>query len=202
MICSTPYKKQKPKNMKLTTLLKKKLVLLALVTTFTNCSKDDIIKPQTELPPITQTGENTVGCLVDGEVFLPKSSNPLGSPVYTCFYQFIDGSYEFGLGFNNNEKKPLVRRVSLQTNKLKFTEGQTYQLKAETPENSAYAYFILGGNQYGYQTTNNITGEITINKLDETNSIISGTFWFDAERITDGKIIKIREGRFDMQYSQ
>ncbi|MGG8497884.1 DUF6252 family protein [Tenacibaculum sp. TC6] len=49
--------------------------------------------------------------------------------------------------------------------------------------------------------SNNITGEITINKLDETKSIISGTFWFDAVRLSDGKIIKIRSGRFDMQYT-
>ncbi|MGG8497229.1 DUF6252 family protein [Tenacibaculum sp. TC6] len=185
--------------MKLTTLLKKKLVLLALVATFTNCSKDDIIKPQTELPPITQTGENTVGCLVDGKVFLPHQKKPFGVPSTTCFYQFLDGAYEFGLRFFNDQQN-VIRQVIVGTNKLEFTEGQTYQLKAELPENSAYAYFTLGG-QYGYGTTDTITGELTITKLDPTKSIISGTFWFDAERITDGKIIKIREGRFDMQYT-
>ncbi|MGG8497881.1 hypothetical protein ACQY1Q_15825, partial [Tenacibaculum sp. TC6] len=133
--------------MKLTTLLKKKLVLLALVATFTNCSKDDIIKPQTELPPITQTGENTIGCLVDGKVFLPKGNNPLGNPIVTCNYQNIDNSFEFGLSFSNNGDK-FLRSIIILTNKLEFVEKQTYQLKAELPENSAYAYFTLGG-QYG-----------------------------------------------------
>ena len=60
---------------------------------------------------------------------------------------------------------------------------------------------IEGGGQYGYGTTDTITGELTITKLDPTKSIISGTFWFDAVRLSDGKIIKIRSGRFDMQYT-
>ncbi|MGG8497230.1 DUF6252 family protein [Tenacibaculum sp. TC6] len=187
--------------MKLTTLLKKKLVLLALVATFTNCSKDDIIKPQTELPPITQTGENTVGCLVDGKVFLPYQKKPFGVPSTTCYYQFLDGTYEFGLSFFNNKQNP-SSNIFIGGNKLEFIEGQTYQLKDEKNKSSAYAYVsIEGGGIYNYSTTDTITGELTITKLDPTKSIISGTFWFDAERITDGKIIKIREGRFDMQYT-
>ncbi len=60
---------------------------------------------------------------------------------------------------------------------------------------------IEGGGIYYYSTTDAITRELTITKLDPAKSIMSGTFWFDAERITDGKIIKIREGRFDMQYT-
>ncbi|CAL2076396.1 conserved exported protein of unknown function [Tenacibaculum sp. 190524A02b] len=186
--------------MKIATL---KIAVFLLAISFTNCYKDEApLPPLQQLPPMTQVGANTVGCLVNGEAFLPKGSNPTGSPIVTCFYQFLDGNYEFGLGFNNNEKKPLVRRVSIQTNKLKFTEGQTYDLKAETSEDSAYAYFILGGNQYGYGTTNTFTGELTITKLDPTKAIISGTFWFDAKRANTDEVIKIRDGRFDMQYSQ
>lgn len=187
--------------MKLTTLLKKKMVLLALVATFTNCSKDDIIKPQTELPPITQTGENTVGCLVDGEVFLPKGSNPLGNPIVTCHYQNINGNFEFGLSFSNNKTNPL-RSIHILSNKIEFMENKTYQLKDEEPENSVFANYLLGGGLYGgYVTTNLASGELTITKLVPTKSIISGTFWFDAVN-SNGEKVEIREGRFDMQYSQ
>ena len=40
------------------------------------CNKDPEppIEPIDQLPPATQTGENTFGCLVDGEVWLPRGS--------------------------------------------------------------------------------------------------------------------------------
>ena len=42
--------------------------------------------------------------------------------------------------------------------------------------------------------------KITITKLDEVNHIVSGTFWFDVQD-TNGVIHQIRDGRFDMQYT-
>ena len=53
----------------LKTNLKIAAVLLLLLTTACGCVKDN---QQDELPPITQTGENTFGCVVDGEVLIPK----------------------------------------------------------------------------------------------------------------------------------
>ena len=52
-----------------------KKLLLVLVTTFflSSCDKDgQIFAGKDQLPPETQTGANTVGCLVNGKVFLPK----------------------------------------------------------------------------------------------------------------------------------
>ncbi len=177
------------------------IIIFFALLVLTSCSKDDIIKPQTELPPITQTGENTVGCLVDGEVFLPKGSNPLGNPIITCLYQNINGNFEFGLSFSNNKTNPL-RSIHILSNKIELMENKTYQLKDEEPENSVFANYLLGGGLYGgYVTTNLASGELTITKLVPTKSIISGTFWFDAVN-SNGEKVEIREGRFDMQYSQ
>ena len=72
----------------------KKLLLLLLTTFALSCCNKDDDKPIAEidkLPPATQTGANTVGCLLDGKAFLPgnfpNSTN--------CFYQFVDGNYYF-----------------------------------------------------------------------------------------------------------
>ena len=55
---------------KLTLILLFTIPLLAL-----KCNNDpEPNDPIDQLPPITQTGENTFGCLVDGEVWLPKGS--------------------------------------------------------------------------------------------------------------------------------
>ena len=173
---------------------------LIILTTFSLscCNKDDNTT-QDQLPPITTTGTNTVGCLVNGVVLLPKGGRSFGPPIVTCYYQYLNGSYEFGLGYSNNQQTEL-RGVTLLSNKLEFVQGNTYVLKNEDSNNSTFAFFN-GGYNNGYKTTETIIGEIKIIKLDETNLIISGTFWFNAIKVSTGEIIHITEGRFDMQYT-
>ena len=48
-----------------------KTVLFLFALTLVNCTKSD---DQDQLPPITQTGANTFGAIVDGKVFVPKDS--------------------------------------------------------------------------------------------------------------------------------
>ncbi|VVV01345.1 MULTISPECIES: hypothetical protein [Mesonia] len=42
---------------------------------------------------------------------------------------------------------------------------------------------------------------MTITKLDFENHIVSGTFWFDAIN-EEGKVLEIREGRFDTLFTE
>ena len=178
----------------------KKLIIIFLATVlFFGCSKNDETPTAAadQLPPATQTGAKKVGCLVNGQVLLPRGSNPFGPPISTCSYQFIDGSYEFGLGFTND--KDGFKGITILSNKQMFVQGQTYLLKQELIVNSCYAYYNEGLLYFGTNTIN--TGELKITKLDQTNAIISGTFWFDAVN-SAGVKVEVREGRFDMQYSQ
>ena len=46
------------------------LLLIALLAT--TCDSDDPVDPASLLPPITTTGENTFGCLIDGKFFRPR----------------------------------------------------------------------------------------------------------------------------------
>ena len=180
----------------------KKLFLALLATlALTNCSKDNNdlpSNPADQLPPATTIGANKVGCLVNGEVYLPKGSNPFGAPLVTCYYQYVNYGFEFGLGFTNNSIG--LRGITILSNKLEFVQGQTYIIKNEQTENSVYAFFTLENNQ-GYRTTESFVGTLKITKLDLISNIISGTFSFDAIKINSGEVIQIREGRFDMQYS-
>ncbi len=68
-------------------ILKTTLLLIAL--TFLNCSSSDDPISQDQLPPITQTGANTFGCVINGEVLIPKDATnyppgpiPRGLKVY------------------------------------------------------------------------------------------------------------------------
>ena len=180
------------------------LLLLSTIT-LSCCSKDDNTptNPVDQLPPTTQTGANKVGCLVNGEVFLPKGSNPLGNPILTCFYQYVNNDWQFGLGFSNNQNS-MIRNISIGLNNYELNQNITIILKKNNGNvlNNSHANFTInaGGNGLGYVTNDIYKGELKITKLDQVNNIISGTFWFDAVN-SNGVKIEIREGRFDMQYS-
>jgi hypothetical protein len=172
----------------------KKLFLLLLTTfTLSSCNNEDDkpINPVDQLPPATQIGANTFGCLLDGVVFKPGSgTNPLD-----CVYQFINGDYYFSLQANRRDENNIPTRIGCSTQKLQVFEGMTYQLK-EKIDGNAYGKFSYAAN---FTYTSQIqTGELKISKL--TSTIVSGTFWYD---IIDyqGNLHTIREGRFDMQYT-
>jgi len=46
--------------------------LLFLVAILSSC-KDEPIQPIDTLPPATNEGKNTFGCLIDGEAFIPNT---------------------------------------------------------------------------------------------------------------------------------
>ena len=186
-----------------------KNLLLLFLTTFalSCCNKDDNPKTKTELeklPPATQTGANTAGCLVNGVAFLPKGYFSTGNLV--CNY--IDGK-DFALdiseriiqGTNDNIRSIIV--ISENQN-LHDNVGVTYQLKENAlNSNSKFGAYIINATAPpapNYYTTNStITGKLKITYHNYNNAILSGTFWFDAIN-SNGEIVKVREGRFDMHY--
>jgi hypothetical protein len=54
-----------------------KTAILLFALTLSNCENND---PQEQLPPITQTGANTFGAIVDGQVFIPKDKTGYSPP--------------------------------------------------------------------------------------------------------------------------
>src|ERR1700704_854943 len=62
-------------------------LFFALILLFgPQCRKNK--SPEEQLPPETQVGAGTFGCLVNGSAFKPKGS-PLAGPILSCAYQFI-----------------------------------------------------------------------------------------------------------------
>lgn len=151
------------------------------------------------LPPATQTGANTVGCLVNGEVFLPKSEGI--NPAVVVNYEFVDGDFFFRLTFRD-QTGSANESVNLFTRFVELEVGETYTLNKNFDDDGDYTG---GGGEYQTSSSNEYftnllqTGELTVSRIDLSNSIISGTFWFDAIN-AEGDIVEIREGRFDYQY--
>jgi hypothetical protein len=184
-------------KIKLNLILMKNLTFLVLLILLSSCKNDDDsntpTNPIDQLPPATQTGENTFGCLLDGRPFLPgNGQNPLD-----CVYQFVDGGYYFSLQANKEVNLNLIR-LGCNTDNLQIQQGETYLLEDNSDGNAYGKYFFETNINY---TDSLNLGEMTITKLDFESNIVSGTFWYDIED-TNGIVHEIREGRFDMRFTQ
>lgn len=122
--------------------LKLALLLFFLTITISCCNKDDDNPPPDpvgQLPPATQTGAGTFGCLLDGEVFLPGNTpNNLD-----CVYQFVNGGYYFELQSNRRKNGVDYERIAIGTNKLEIYEGGTFLLKENMPGNALGIYIYI-----------------------------------------------------------
>lgn len=174
-----------------------KYILIIAMVIMSSCNKDDDpIAQIDQLPPATQTGAGSFGCLVNGEAFIDTSGS------FNCFYQLVDGGYYFGIE-GTDEKYDIVD-IGLFTNDKSIEHGQTYMLFGNTPGNAFGSGYFLSTNSSGEGTTTNESqnGQLKITKLDFENFIVSGTFSFDLLNPINREIVKIREGRFDSHFTQ
>ncbi len=178
----------------------KKLILLLLTTfTLSSCNNDDD-KPKTELeklPPATQTGAQTFGCLIDGKAFVPPK---FGTNAPNAFYQLVGGAYTLSI-YGSTDGGPSLKSINIGCLDMPLIQETSYLLKEELSNNYFGEYNIGGGITFSGATTTAKPGTLTITRFDPTNFIISGTFSFKGKEINTGETVEITEGRFDMQYT-
>lgn len=179
------------------------LLLLALIA---SCRKDNLepgIYPApidyTVLPPATQTGANTFGCLVDGEVWVPRV------PLLAVTYRDIEATvWEKDLSGSGLILSNLVDGNQRIDNELVITFGNTNFAKGSYCEDALYARFRDNEGEY-FSTKYHLLSDncINITHFDTLNNIISGTFnlvlYRDSVNLNDK--IEITDGRFDLKYS-
>ncbi|MFK7834336.1 MAG: hypothetical protein AB8B52_13765 [Winogradskyella sp.] len=161
------------------------------------CDTSDDCQGVDCLPEATQTGAGTFGCLVNGEPFVDNSGS------FNCYYQFNNGNYYFNISGEFNSKVPLI--ISLATNGLAISSNSSYQLLDESQGNF-YAEVTFDNNPPTFlndnTTDNNNSGLITIDQIDYTTNIVSGTFSFEIVDEENGKVYTISDGRFDSFFTQ
>ncbi len=173
-----------------------KTLLITILTAilFVSCDKDD---DNDTLPPATQTGAGTFACKVNGKSFIDTSGG-----YFNCYYQLNDGEYYFFI--RGSDRIGALINVNIGTYNKEIIEGETYQLLENIDENAwAGSDFNPDFSSQELSITNaQYTGELIITKLDFTNNIVSGTFWYDIEDPFTGETVKIRDGRFDTLFTQ
>ena len=156
------------------TLLSLSLTLFSLT-----CKKKLSPNPIENLPPATQEGKNTFGCLVNGELLIPRGNgfNVILTAEKTNNNFYISASDSYSV------KRIIVLRIeadNITNSVLKCIE--IYQ-DAST---SRYCQPV------------NLT--LTLSKLDEVNKIISGKFSAILPANSDLPEFKVTDGRFDLKY--
>ncbi len=176
----------------------KKLLIILLAITLYGCDKND--EPRCVgvacLPPATQTGAGTFGCLVNGEPYFAIGG-------LNAQYQLINGEYFFLIGFDRDAGFP--ESVSIIGDGIQLLENQSYNLAVDG-SGSFYGRVTFGQDAGGQFIRNNTDstnmGDFIITRLDQQNQIVSGTFEFEILNPDDGQVYHITEGRFDSFYAR
>jgi len=181
------------------------LFLVSIVLLGGSCRKSKPKSSVDQLPPETQTGANTFGCLVNGQAFLPGGTSLTGGSL-SSNYQFLNGGYYFRLAaISRNNTSAESKSIGVFTDSLKLAQGSEYTFSSVHTKGLAYALYGYSNPNTAiiddYETNPLISGKLTIKKLDTLNQIVSGTFWFDAVN-AQGQKAEIREGRFDVRYTR
>ena len=168
-------------------------LLLAALLGLSQCKKNDP-DPLSQLPPATQTGANTFGCLVNGQPWTPQGYNGFSN------YQVdFDPTYRKGI---------LIIHVYRYDNTITAFQsmiiGGDSIRQAGKYEFNSYTYsaeFSDTGRSSGcqeYSSFQNATceGVLEVTRMDRSAGIVSGTFEFTVAK-AGCDTIKVTQGRFD-----
>ena len=178
-------------------------VAILLCFCFAHCKKTKTDIPLTELeklPPITQTGANTFGCLVDGVAWLPNGNRPQnGGPNIQVY---VDPTFQGGR-FSITGNKYNEQNQYIGIGSFRCTTSGLYNF--DSSFNGLQFYRNIPNSNYVDYSTNDFgiykKGFINITKYDLSTGIFSGTFEGRLYKLNGsyGDTIKITNGRFDVK---
>ncbi len=152
-----------------------------------------------QLPPATQEGKNTFGCLVNGKVWLPKGNNGTAN-LDASYDPNFQGASIFDLSaYKINTDIDRQYFYLFATN---VTTGGSYDLSSVQLGTITFDYSYESSTDCNYNRDSVVfrTGTLTISKFDLGQGIISGKFLGVLAR-PNCDTLKITEGRFDMKFN-
>lgn len=147
------------------------------------------INPIDQLPPATQTGQRTFGCLVNGQAWTP-AGNPFGAPLFTADYhnRNLYLTADRAVITNGITSK---QRIQFEIDSLDrpgaFILKNATSRTAELSDSEKSCLFTTAATQ---------PATVIITRLDPVNRVVSGTFSFTLATPSCGQVI-VTDGRFD-----
>ena len=172
------------------TLKHSSALFFALSLLAAGCKDDDPeLAPIDQLPPATQNGAYTFGCLVNGEARVPDNTNDIGA-IYQGGVLQMYGEFDIV----NGEQGIAINIYSSIQN------GRKYDLTGSPMEDVIFDWGEGDDIRCRYQPENTLSGTLTITHFDNEEYIVSGTFEFTTA--TEGcDTIRVTDGRFDIPYT-
>jgi hypothetical protein len=169
------------------------LLLLAALLGLSQC-KHANPAPVDQLPPATQAGANTFGCLVNGQAWTPR-----GNAGFSNYQVDFDPTYKGGtliihtVCYDNAG----INFQSIHFGGVSVNQIGDYALHSPT----CYAEFSDTGrpsacSSYPDGQSSSCQGNMTVTRMDRSAGIVSGTFSFTLAH-AGCDTIKVTQGRFD-----
>ncbi len=193
--------------------MKKLLLLLTLTLTLSCCNKDEDKTPIEQLPPITTTGANTAGCIINGKILIPKNGSQAigGSALYGLnktqgnnFWPNKDDYWQLEIANKSDTDGAgiILYIKNMNIGNGNYEVGQSNgELYSDGPNNNQIIASIKenGVNKTYWSSSNSGTIKITRSDLALGISIYSGTFNCTMySKDNPSEIIQITDGRFDI----
>jgi hypothetical protein len=166
------------------------------------------------LPPVTSTGANTFGCLVDGMAVWPRDGvatfdvpypHKGVEPVFSGDKKSVNLKF-----YNARDNAPLGFFLDIHLIDTNYIQAREYKWQQSSYNVGYVDYWVhhVYGSFYDNETKNyewfgsyDGSGTTTITRFDTLNYIISGTFTGKLRRRRNGsKEITISDGRFDINW--
>lgn len=187
----------------------KNLITILLFALLSGCSNDSNSNPEAQLPPITQTGANTFGCLIDGKLFIPRDGTGTwagNDPGLSFLGGYPDGAYnEIDIRDHKSERttRMLIHIHDLyQIGVADYIINESNGMSNIDGLNHTYLHcriFNESTNSYQHYRSFQNSGIIRITRYDFTNGIVSGTFNCSLKNSSNPEdIIEVTNGRFDI----
>ena len=178
-------------------------VLVALAAS--SCKKE---APEARLPPATQEGKNTAGCLIDGQPFVAQSygggilSDPI--PALQGGFSFVH-SYRLSMHgkLNGEAVEVMLFFQGWQTGTYLLDKTTAYYPCGDPNVifNHATFRYVDSSTHEELGTDAHHTGQVALTKADVPHGLSAGTFAFTAVSSQNpSKIVVITQGRFDRKY--
>lgn len=165
-----------------------------LLVAFFGCEK--AFFPITEyatLPKMTASGENTFGCLLDAKASFYKPALFSSGKLHISYTQDpIGGNFQLIIDCKTSDGAHFYFTIPEE-----LIEGKTYVLTNTfdaqgTPLDQPVLYKGVD-----YYLKSPLKGELKVSYYNASQNIVCGTFWFNAQTINSGLIVKVTDGRFD-----
>lgn len=145
------------------------------------------------LSPTAQQGDNYFSCKKDKKSWIPSTGISFtGDKPTTC----IVLKSEVYIAAKINTSYP---RENIAITLKNFNGLGRYELKSSTSKNyGGYSREIFNTPTVTFGTTDVVSGEVIISKIDYEKKTICGTFDFEVKEINGSEIIKFTKGEFNL----